>query len=81
MKKRTHECTDQDFLVSMLIYAILETETKLRRPPTKEEILDHLFSKARSDPEARELERRLDRLLSSLLDEWAELDELEPIYQ
>ena len=81
MKKRRHQYTDKDLLISMIIHAILEAETRLKRPPTKAEILDELFSPTRGDPEARDLERKLDRMITSLMSEWAELDEVEHRYQ
>ena len=61
----------QDLLSTMLYQAILEAEKKLGRTPSKEEILDHLFSGERSDPEARELARLLDHLMGRLLANWS----------
>ena len=75
MQTTKPQFTDKDLLVSMLIYAILETESALRRTPTKAEILDHLFSETRFDPDSRDLARRLDRHLESLLEDWEQMDE------
>ncbi|MGZ3693086.1 MAG: hypothetical protein ACXWQO_02545 [Bdellovibrionota bacterium] len=60
---------DQLFLIHLIEYAIIELEDQRRRLPTKKEILDHLFSAARDDHEAQQLEKRLDRLLDRLLGE------------
>ncbi len=66
-KQRRETKKDREFLISMMIYAVEELERRKRRVPTREEVLDYLFSEARHDPEARDLERRLSRLLDELL--------------
>jgi hypothetical protein len=75
MRKKQKEISENAFLVSMILYAISEQESILKRPPGKKEILDYLFSASRDDPEARELERKLDKLLSRSLAEWEALEE------
>jgi hypothetical protein len=51
----------------MLEYALLSVTPKTPGHPTMEEVFDFLFSEARGDPEARDLERRLQRLVRELL--------------
>jgi hypothetical protein len=69
------EGTDKDILISMLIHAIVELEERLRRNPTKNEVLDYLFSKERDDFEALALSKKLSRILATLLDDWAAMDD------
>jgi hypothetical protein len=67
--------TDRELLIALLFETILETERSLHRTPTRAELLDYLFSPSRTDPEARELERKLAPLLTSALEDWARMDE------
>ncbi len=67
--------TDEELLLSMLFHAMIETEAELHRTPTKEEVLDHLFSECRDDPEALDLEYRLQGVIARVFDDWAEMDE------
>lgn len=56
---------DQKFLLSMILYSTEEL-TDRGTPITREAIQDYLFSEARHDPEARDLEARVEKVLVTL---------------
>ena len=77
MQPHKQKHTDKDLLISTLIHAISELETRLLRDPSKEEVLDYLFSSERDDPEAIALEEKLDPVLATLLADWAAMDDFD----
>jgi hypothetical protein len=51
----------------IILEEIIELASRLKRMPCREELLDTLFSTNRHDPEAKYLERALNRTLKKYL--------------